>query len=283
MNTLNYNRSYCLSFIKGAAICILLIELYVLFFPYFNHCEAMPQPPQAELVYPGKVYHKTSNSTLMFPISVIGQYQTAILAGLNERVQFWLECFSENLTFLSSYLGLIPGVGKEMVQVNGEQSQKEGRQGKLSENDIIHIWFWFLIFIILISMISFWFTQRRVERFGIGLASLLAKAEGERLERFCSAARISARSDKSGEALRTTRRSGARSATERRGSPGAGFPGDPVEPLVSNLRFPLRVGHSLVVVADEIHHILPPRRVYEHGPIVMSGSLNCPHPLGGAG
>jgi hypothetical protein len=42
-----------------------------------------------------------------------------------------------------------------MVQVNGEQSQKEGRQGKLSENDIIHIWFWFLIFIILISMISF--------------------------------------------------------------------------------------------------------------------------------
>ncbi len=38
-------------------------------------------------------------------------------------------------------------------------------------------------------------SQRRVERFGIGLASLLAKAEGERLERFCSAARISARSD----------------------------------------------------------------------------------------
>ena len=33
------------------------------------------------------------------------------------------------------------------------------------------------------------------------------------LERFCSAARISARSDKSGEALRATRRSGARSAT----------------------------------------------------------------------
>jgi hypothetical protein len=57
--------------------------------------------------------------------------------------------------------------------------------------------------------------QRRVERFGIGLASLLAKSEGERLERFCSAARISARSDKSGEALRATRRSGARSATER--------------------------------------------------------------------
>jgi len=61
--------------------------------------------------------------------------------------------------------------------------------------------------------------QRRVERFGIGLASLLAKAEGERLERFCSAARISARSDKSGEALRATRRSGARSATERRHQP----------------------------------------------------------------
>jgi hypothetical protein len=37
----------------------------------------------------------------------------------------------------------------------------------------------------------------------------------ERLERFCSAARISARSDKSGEALRATRRSGARSATEQ--------------------------------------------------------------------
>jgi hypothetical protein len=59
------------------------------------------------------------------------------------------------------------------------------------------------------------FVQRRVERFGIGLASLLAKAEGERLERFCSAARISARSDKSRDALRATRRSGARSATER--------------------------------------------------------------------
>ena len=39
--------------------------------------------------------------------------------------------------------------------------------------------------------------------------------EAERLERFCSAARISARSDKSGEALRATRRSVARSATER--------------------------------------------------------------------
>ena len=43
---------------------------------------------------------------------------------------------------------------QKMVEVNGKQSQEEGRQGKLSENDIVHIWFGFLVFILLIDNVQ---------------------------------------------------------------------------------------------------------------------------------
>jgi hypothetical protein len=47
-----------------------------------------------------------------------------------------------------------------MVDISCEQETKEARKGELSDDDIIHIYFWFLIFVILVSMISFWFTQQ---------------------------------------------------------------------------------------------------------------------------
>ena len=37
-----------------------------------------------------------------------------------------------------------------------------------------------------------------------------------------------------------------------------------------------------LLAADEVHDLLPPQHVCNHGPIIMSGSLNCPHPLSGA-
>jgi len=42
-----------------------------------------------------------------------------------------------------------------MVDVSCEQKAKEARKGELSDDDLIHIYF-----VILVSMISFWFTQR---------------------------------------------------------------------------------------------------------------------------
>ena len=78
----------------------------------------------------------------MLPVYFLGQYQAAVLVSLDKRVQFWLECFSEDFPLFPFCFRLVPGVGEEMVEVNSEQSQ--GRQGESSDDDIIHIWFWLL-------------------------------------------------------------------------------------------------------------------------------------------
>jgi hypothetical protein len=144
LNALTNNGSHLSSFIKRAAICILFIEWYLLFFAYFNHCEAIPQPSQAEFIDPGKVKHEISDSTLMFLVSLLGQYQTAILVGLNESVQFRFECGYKNLAPIASLGKFVSGVGEKMIEIDGDQNQKQGRQGKLSDDDIIHIGFGFL-------------------------------------------------------------------------------------------------------------------------------------------
>jgi hypothetical protein len=132
----------------------------VLFFAHLNHCEAIPQPFQAEFINPGKVEHEISDGALMFLVSPLGQYQTAIFVGLNEGIEFGFECRGYALALISSPFDFISRIGKAMVDVGGEQKAEETRKRELSEDDIIHIWFWFLIFVILISMISFWATQQ---------------------------------------------------------------------------------------------------------------------------
>jgi len=129
-------------------------------FAYLNRCEASPSPLQSELVNPRKVEHEISDSTLMLPIYSLNEYQTAIFVGLNEGIEFGFECCGYTLALISSPFDFISRISKAMVDVGGEQKAEETRKRELSEDDIIHIWFWFLIFVILISMISFWATQR---------------------------------------------------------------------------------------------------------------------------
>jgi hypothetical protein len=100
----------------------------------------------------------------MFLVSLLGQYQAAILVRLNESVQFRFECDCKNLALIASSANFVSGVGEKMIEVDSDQNQKQGRQGKLSDNDTIHIGFRFLVFIVSISMNSFWFTQRALQR-----------------------------------------------------------------------------------------------------------------------
>ena len=124
LNTVNNNGPHISSFIKRAAICILFVEWYVLFLAYIDHCEAIPQPFQAVFINPGKVDHEISDSTLMFLVSLLGQYQAAILVGLNESVQFRFECDCKNLAPIASSNNFVSGVGEKMIEVDSDQNQK---------------------------------------------------------------------------------------------------------------------------------------------------------------
>jgi hypothetical protein len=133
----------------------LLIEWYVFLFGDFNHCEAIPQAFQAQFVNPGKMQHKVADSTLMVSVGLLGQYQTAILVGLNQSVQLWFECGCKDLVLIAPSVNPISCVGKKMVDISREQEAKEAGKGDLSDDDIIHIGFWSIIFVILVSIISF--------------------------------------------------------------------------------------------------------------------------------
>lgn len=160
MNTLNYNRSYCLSFIKRAAICILLIEWYVLFFPYFNLCEANPPPFQPEFVNPREIEHERMDSSLMFFVSLFGQDQTAILVSFEESLHLWVESYNEGLCVLSSRFNFVSGICENVVKVNRNQDQKQSNQRNRGDSKypLVHAFFWLVIMPLIAALISIFYT-----------------------------------------------------------------------------------------------------------------------------
>lgn len=85
LNTLDNNRSRFSSFIKGTAICILLIEWHMLFLVNFNHSEAMPQYFQPESVNPGEATSENSDCRFMPLISLFSHYETAVVVSMGKR------------------------------------------------------------------------------------------------------------------------------------------------------------------------------------------------------
>ena len=162
MNTLDNNRSYHSSFIKRAAICILFIEWYMLFFAYFKHCKASPPPLQLELINPRKIKHKISDGPLVLLICLLVQYQTAVLVSLDKGVQFWLECYCKDLPLIPPPFNLLPAVGEKVVKIDRYQRQEQAGERKIAYGDefIIHVVFWLIVVPLIAAVISILFTQR---------------------------------------------------------------------------------------------------------------------------
>ena len=162
LNALNYNRSNCFSFIKRTAICILFIEWYMLFSPYFNFCEANPPPLQPELVNPRKIEHEGMNSSSMPFVSFFGQDQTAILISFEESLQLWVEGYNEGLCVLSSRFSFLSGICENVVKVNRNQDQKQSGQRNRTDSEytLVHAFFWLVIMPLIAALISIFYTQQ---------------------------------------------------------------------------------------------------------------------------
>lgn len=80
---------------------------------------------QPELINPREIEHEISYGPLVFMVCLLGQYQTAVLVSLDKGVQFWLECYREDLPLIPSPFNLIPAVGEKVVKIDRYQRQEQ--------------------------------------------------------------------------------------------------------------------------------------------------------------
>ena len=162
LNTFNNNRSNFSPFIKGAKICILFIKWYTVLFVFFMISQCSPMVQQSEFINPREITHEGVDSPLVSYASLFGEYQTAILTGLEKRLQLWIETYNEGLCILSSRFNFLSGICENVVEANRNQDQKQSGQRNWADGEYPLCQAFFLLVIIpfIAAVISIFYTQR---------------------------------------------------------------------------------------------------------------------------
>ena len=124
MNTLDNNRSYLLSSIKRAVVCILLIEWYIMVFVNPCHGEKLPFSFESDFFNKPYMSQKIIDGNSMFGKSSIIQDVPTIIIGLQEFIQFRVNRLKQLSPIFSVFIFPVYAESEQNANQGGNDSQK---------------------------------------------------------------------------------------------------------------------------------------------------------------